>query len=193
MPFTLVIPDEEKDKSLVEKLLAEADGVLAWAIEGCLAWQRDGLNPPQVVIDATEEYFKDQDKLPDFFAECELVADVNGFAPTRWLFAVWKVYAEKRNLRIGTDQDLKETLERYAELDLTPAEVRIEAPLKHDHKVIAKQMHRGLKGLKFVNGWESVDRLASFGTRSRIFAGCRRVSRGSLNRASRRLGERELR
>ena len=162
VPFTLVIPDEEKDKDLPQKLLAEADGILAWAVEGCLTWQREGLNPPPVVLDATKDYFADQDKLPEFFAECELVADVNGFAPTRWLFAVWKVYANAHNLRIGTDQDLKDTLETYAELELTPAEVRIEAPSKRDRTVIEKRMHRGVKGLKFIDGWQSVDRIANF-------------------------------
>jgi len=45
-------------------LLAERDGILAWALDGCLAWQRLGrLEPPQQVMDATEEYFEAEDAL----------------------------------------------------------------------------------------------------------------------------------
>jgi P4 family phage/plasmid primase-like protien len=37
-------PDHLKqDKSLPEKLKAESEGILMWAIRGCLDWQRDGL------------------------------------------------------------------------------------------------------------------------------------------------------
>ena len=33
---------------------AEWPGILQWMIEGCLAWQRDGLSPPAIVRDATD-------------------------------------------------------------------------------------------------------------------------------------------
>ena len=31
-------------------------GVLNWAIEGCLDWQEQGLNPPQIVQDQLDHY-----------------------------------------------------------------------------------------------------------------------------------------
>jgi hypothetical protein len=34
---------------------------LRWAIDGCLAWQRIGLVRAKVVLDATAEYFSEQD------------------------------------------------------------------------------------------------------------------------------------
>jgi hypothetical protein len=42
---------------------AEWPAILRWMIDGCLAWQRDGLVQPKVVSKATEEYFTDQDAL----------------------------------------------------------------------------------------------------------------------------------
>ena len=43
VPFTVTIPEAEKDKNLPEKLKAESPGILKWAVGGCLDWQRDGL------------------------------------------------------------------------------------------------------------------------------------------------------
>jgi hypothetical protein len=53
IPFTVTIPPEEWDKGLSEKLEAESLGILAWMIEGCLAWQESGLAPPEAVTAAT--------------------------------------------------------------------------------------------------------------------------------------------
>ena len=40
VPFTVTIPDDEQDKQLPVKLVAEYAGILAWAVQGCLEWQR---------------------------------------------------------------------------------------------------------------------------------------------------------
>ena len=37
-------------------LRAEAACILAWAVAGCLAWQREGLGSPPAVQEATEAY-----------------------------------------------------------------------------------------------------------------------------------------
>lgn len=69
IPFTETISDDEKDRDLSTKLLAESDGILAWAVAGCLAWQRDGLAPPDAVQAATEDYRTDMDVLGEFMYE----------------------------------------------------------------------------------------------------------------------------
>jgi putative DNA primase/helicase len=81
VPFTVTIPDAEKDKDLLAKLKAEAAGVLAWAVTGCLDWQRDGLQEPDVVRAATKQYREEQDLLGDFIAErCFVNASVKSKA-----------------------------------------------------------------------------------------------------------------
>ena len=49
VPFTVTIPPGERDPNLPEKLKAEWPAILRWAIDGCLAWQREGLTPPASV------------------------------------------------------------------------------------------------------------------------------------------------
>lgn len=82
--FTHVMPENDRDLNLGDKLALPANrsGVLAWAMRGCLAWQRDGLKPPPIVRDATRRYREEMDPLGDFFdAHCVFGADawVNWF------------------------------------------------------------------------------------------------------------------
>lgn len=69
VPWAVVIPEAERDKDLKAKLLAELPGVLAWAVRGCLEWQRVGLKPPAAVLAATQTYRQDSDALAAFLAE----------------------------------------------------------------------------------------------------------------------------
>jgi putative DNA primase/helicase len=65
------------DPDLEEKLKKEDAGILAWLVRGCLAYQREGLNPPQAVLDATWEYQQEEDILGGFVeAYCKKTAGV---------------------------------------------------------------------------------------------------------------------
>jgi putative DNA primase/helicase len=70
VPFTVTIPDEEKDKKLLDKLKTELPGILAWAVRGFLAWQKHGLGEPEEVTKATDAYRVEQDTLAEFLATC---------------------------------------------------------------------------------------------------------------------------
>ena len=61
---------ENVDTALSDKLKEEWPRILNWMIEGCLDWQSRGLLPPLVVLDATEEYFHQEDKLGNWIEEC---------------------------------------------------------------------------------------------------------------------------
>lgn len=73
VPFTVHIPDQEKDETLKFRLLDELEGILAWAVRGCLAYQQDGLKEPDAVKTATSEYRKEQDILGSFMDECCII------------------------------------------------------------------------------------------------------------------------
>lgn len=75
IPFTARIPEGERDPKLKDKLRAELPGILAWAVRGCLAWQEQGLNPPDEVRHATGEYRAEQDHMGEFIEDCCTVAD----------------------------------------------------------------------------------------------------------------------
>lgn len=62
------------DRNLEEKLLAEAPGILAWLVRGCLEYQEQGLNPPPAVLSATAEYRRGEDELADFLEEKCIIA-----------------------------------------------------------------------------------------------------------------------
>jgi putative DNA primase/helicase len=66
IPFDVRIPDAEQDKHLMAKLAAEAPGILAWMVEGCLAWQRAGLGIPEEVKKATDSYRAEMDVIQSF-------------------------------------------------------------------------------------------------------------------------------
>ena len=73
VPFLQRFDGERQDKQLPEKLKAERAGILAWAVRGCLEWQRIGLNPPASVTGATEDYRSSEDTFGRFIADCCVV------------------------------------------------------------------------------------------------------------------------
>jgi putative DNA primase/helicase len=70
VPFTVTIPHKEQDKALPARLKKELPGILAWAVRGCLDWQRHGLGEPDEVRQATAQYQAEQDAVAQFLAEC---------------------------------------------------------------------------------------------------------------------------
>lgn len=70
IPFEVVIPEEERDAHLLDKLRDELPGILAWAVRGCTDWLRDGLPTPEKVKQATAAYQSEMDLLAGFFDEC---------------------------------------------------------------------------------------------------------------------------
>ena len=71
IPFSVNITAEQEDNTLDEKLEHEAEGVMAWLLEGLAAYQRAGqvLVEPQVVIDATREYQAESNPFNDFLED----------------------------------------------------------------------------------------------------------------------------
>jgi len=67
--------DPQTDKDLPSKLKNELSGILNWALQGCVEWQRDGLQKPSAVKDATSEYRREMDILGEFLAECCCLGD----------------------------------------------------------------------------------------------------------------------
>jgi putative DNA primase/helicase len=94
IPFTVTIPDAEQDKDLPDRLRAELPGILAWAVQGCLEWQRDGLNPPQDVTDATATYRDEMDLVGRFLTE-ECTTGEEHEVTKKNLYAAFKAWADQ--------------------------------------------------------------------------------------------------
>jgi putative DNA primase/helicase len=107
VPFTVQI--KSPDKKFKERLRPEWPGILAWAIQGCLEWQRRGLNSPAAVIDATDEYFTDHDTLGRWLAErCEL--DPNAQIGSTDAYSDWKLWTEARKEHTGPQKAFTQML-----------------------------------------------------------------------------------
>ncbi len=74
IPFTVTIPERERDPWLIDKLKAELPGILAWAVQGCLDWQRNGMQEPVEVNVATNNYKSEMDVIGQFIDEDCLIA-----------------------------------------------------------------------------------------------------------------------
>lgn len=66
LPFDQVIPAAKIDRFFDKKLEAELPGILNWALEGCVAWQREDLKKPRRVQKATTGYLTEMDLIKQF-------------------------------------------------------------------------------------------------------------------------------
>jgi P4 family phage/plasmid primase-like protien len=103
VPWSVTIPPAEQDRKLPEKLRAELPGVLTWIVRGCLEWQREGLQAPEEVRQATKAYRAEMDVLAAFLADCCLRAeDETAFAGDLW--GAWKRWCEESGEQAGTQK-----------------------------------------------------------------------------------------
>jgi putative DNA primase/helicase len=109
VPFVQKPP--KPDPQLPERLGAEWPAILRWMIEGCLEWQAIGLQRPRAVIDATAEYFAEQDLVAQWVDEC-CDHDVGIGDTNANLYASWRSYAARRGEEARTAKWFGTTLER---------------------------------------------------------------------------------
>lgn len=104
VPFDVVIPEESRDPKLGEALRAEAPGVLRWIVDGALEWQRDGLAPPKVVREQTEQYRASEDVIGQFIEErCVKLKEASARGGD--LYAAYRVWCQQTALRPVRNND----------------------------------------------------------------------------------------
>jgi putative DNA primase/helicase len=98
IPFEVQIPEAQRDPNLPEKLRQELPGILNWAIQGCLAWQKSGLNVPPKIRDAVKEYRDEMDIMAQWIDErCEF--DPNAEWPAAAAYRCYKTWAEQSGFK----------------------------------------------------------------------------------------------
>jgi putative DNA primase/helicase len=95
IPFEVSIPKAEQDRHLGKKLRAELPGILAWAMQGCLAWQKEGLGAPTAVTDASTQYRSEMDVVAQFIAD-ECVIEAGASVPAADLYKAYKGWSKDR-------------------------------------------------------------------------------------------------
>lgn len=61
--------EKPKDKGLADRLKQEKSGILAWLVQGCIAYQKHGLKAPASVMANSDSYRLDQDLILEFMQE----------------------------------------------------------------------------------------------------------------------------
>jgi len=143
IPFDVIIPKEDRDLGMEDKLSKEAPGILHQMIQGCLAWQRDGLQPPARVNATTDKYMDDQDQLKAWFERC-----VDLGAPTDMIFTTRLYASYSKWMQDAGETPLREN-SFVEELEHRSAEFGIKrVPGK---MTIGTRRGRGFSGIKGVS------------------------------------------
>lgn len=95
IPFEVQIPIEKVDRKLKYKLVKESEGILKWAVQGCIRWQDDGLRMPQKVLDAVREYQHEMDVISSFLEACCVLGE--GTVKASQLYDVYAKWADNNN------------------------------------------------------------------------------------------------
>jgi putative DNA primase/helicase len=105
IPFELSFVDDpefpfqrKRDPHLKEKLLKEKSGILAWLLRGYHEYQREGLNPPEIVFQQVDEYKKHEDTIHGFIQECCEIKE-DGIANSTQLFKAYRDYCKNNDLK----------------------------------------------------------------------------------------------
>lgn len=110
IPFIVTICEQERDPELAEKLKAEYSGIVQWAIEGCLMWQREGLNPPTVVREATDHYLSAEDAIGRWLEDRCITTEAS-WTPGAALFLDYQAWSERAGERAMSQKRLTQALE----------------------------------------------------------------------------------
>ena len=76
IPFSVQIPEEERDSQLVNKITdGEGPGVLNWMLDGLADYRTNKLVIPDIVRDGTKSYRNESDTIAGFMSECDVTVE----------------------------------------------------------------------------------------------------------------------
>lgn len=109
IPFSVEIA--RPNEGLRQELLNELPGILAWAVQGCLEWQRIGLGSCRAVEIATSSYAHRQDQI-GAFVEDVCTVDPGARVEATALWSAYRAWCEAlgTTLRARSSKELSERL-----------------------------------------------------------------------------------
>ena len=100
--FDRAVAKEKRDKTLKPYLRSPSGGapaVLAWAVQGCVQWQKAGLVLPEAVQRSTDAYREESDPLATFFEDClDVTGNPNSFTLWTDIWAAYNEHAEEQGI-----------------------------------------------------------------------------------------------
>jgi putative DNA primase/helicase len=93
--------ERKKDTRLGQALQAEASGILAWLVRGCLDWQKIGLQIPACILRERKAYQGEEDTLGQFLDECCVITP-QAKVKAILLYARYAQWCEQNRLKAMT-------------------------------------------------------------------------------------------
>ncbi len=91
IPFTHIVPSEQRNTLLPQILQKEYPAILAWLIKGAAEYVQNGIAEPPVISKATEEYQSEEDSIGRFVTEyCYLLNPTQGQTKVKTLYEAYK-------------------------------------------------------------------------------------------------------
>jgi len=112
VPFTVTIPEAERDPRLGERLAAELPGILTWAVQGCLAWRKQGLALPDEVRAATDSYREEMDVFSGFL-DALCIAKAGARITAKELYEAYCQWCEANGERPCSQKALSKALQDH--------------------------------------------------------------------------------
>ena len=98
IPWERYFKPHERDHRLSDDLLREAEGILAWAVEGAREWFANGLADPDLITGSTKEYRETSDALAGFLPGVFVLDPDAGRVEGKVLFEQYLQWADEENL-----------------------------------------------------------------------------------------------
>jgi putative DNA primase/helicase len=111
VPFSVVIPTEERDSELPERIYKERDGILRWLYEGYQAYRVHGLDEPESVTKATNDYRDGSDMIGLFISEKCHIGNAMFQVKSSSLFDAWSAWCTSENIPAGTNKAFSTAIE----------------------------------------------------------------------------------
>lgn len=125
VPFNARFTGDRMDRSMPDKLKAEAPQILAWIIAGCLEWQAGGLAPPHSVTLATQDYLDAQDSIGQWIEERCDTSDPTAMTRSGLLYANYSDWKQLRGERAPSTVRFSAQMEQRFRKDRDPGNNRV--------------------------------------------------------------------
>lgn len=141
IPFNFKVQEKDKDKDLIFKLAEELPQIMKWAVEGCLAWQREGLEQPPSIVQSTQEYKNEMDVINTFIEEAILNID-DWETPAGEVYKVYEKWAKDSNEYVMSLTKFgKELAKKYEKVRRSHGVVYKGMQLRKDNPAYVFQKH----------------------------------------------------
>ncbi len=123
VPFDVVVPEDRRDARLPDRLRLELDGILNWLVAGYKAWNTDGLQPPEAVLDATKAYRADSDPIARWITD-RCLTSPRHHTPAAALWRSWINWCHQQGIDPGTQTALGRALTDRGHTTIRGATIR---------------------------------------------------------------------